>query len=344
MASGLASRNGILIKSSESLENANKVKTIVFDKTGTLTKGHLSISKIYNYSNSNEEEIIEAIANIENNSEHPIARGIVKYAKERNIKIDSTKVKEFKSVSGYGIEAKYNEEKYIIGNKKLMLKNNINIEKTIKENEINDDESLENDGNSILFIAKENELIALIGVKDIIKENAKEVIKKIKEKHINTVMLTGDNEKTAKAIANNLGIEKVIAGVVPKQKAEEITKLKQNGLVMMCGDGINDSVSLVKADIGVSVGNGTDIAMDSSDVVLMKDNLDRINTLIEISKKTMKIIKQNLFWAFFYNICMIPIATGILIPLGITMNPMMAAFSMTISSVTVTLNSLRMRK
>ena len=344
MASGLASRNGILIKSSESLENANKVKTIVFDKTGTLTKGHLSISKIYNYSNSNEEEIIEAIANIENNSEHPIARGIVRYAKERNIKIDSTKVKEFKSVSGYGIEAKYNEEKYIIGNKKLMLKNNINIEKTIKENEINDDESLENDGNSILFIAKENELIALIGVKDIIKENAKEVIKKIKEKHINTVMLTGDNEKTAKAIANNLGIEKVIAGVVPKQKAEEITKLKQNGLVMMCGDGINDSISLVKADIGVSVGNGTDIAIDSSDVVLMKDNLDRINTLIEISKKTMKIIKQNLFWAFFYNICMIPIATGILIPLGITMNPMMAAFSMTISSVTVTLNSLRMRK
>ena len=344
MASGLASRNGILIKSSESLENANKVKTIVFDKTGTLTKGHLSISKIYNYSNSNEEEIIEAIANIENNSEHPIARGIVRYAKERNIKIDSTKVKEFKSVSGYGIEAKYNEEKYIIGNKKLMLKNNINIEKIIKENEINDDESLENDGNSILFIAKENELIALIGVKDIIKENAKEVIKKIKEKHINTVMLTGDNEKTAKAIANNLGIEKVIAGVVPKQKAEEITKLKQNGLVMMCGDGINDSISLVKADIGVSVGNGTDIAIDSSDVVLMKDNLDRINTLIEISKKTMKIIKQNLFWAFFYNICMIPIATGILIPLGITMNPMMAAFSMTISSVTVTLNSLRMRK
>ena len=344
MASGLASRNGILIKSSESLENANKVKTIVFDKTGTLTKGHLSISKIYNYSNLNEEEIIEAIANIENNSEHPIARGIVKYAKERNIKIDSTKVKEFKNVSGYGIEAKYNEEKYIIGNKKLMLKNNINIEKTIKENEINDDESLEIDGNSILFIAKENELIALIGVKDIIKENAKEVIKKIKEKHINTVMLTGDNEKTAKAIANNLGIEKVIAGVVPKQKAEEITKLKQNGFVMMCGDGINDSISLVKADIGVSVGNGTDIAIDSSDVVLMKDNLDRINTLIEISKKTMRIIKQNLFWAFFYNICMIPIATGILIPLGITMNPMMAAFSMTISSVTVTLNSLRMRK
>ena len=165
----------------------------------------------------------------------------------------------------------------------------------------------------------------------------------MKNKKINTVMLTGDNEKTAKAIASNIGIEKIIAGVVPKQKAEEITKLKENGLVMMCGDGINDSISLVKADIGVSVGNGTDIAIDSSDVVLMNDDLNRINDLIEISKKTMRIIKQNLFWAFFYNICMIPIAVGIFVPLGITMNPMIASFSMTISSVTVTLNSLRIR-
>ena len=224
-----------------------------------------------------------------------------------------------------------------------MLKNNINIEKTIKEDDINDDEFLQNEGNSVLFIAKENVLIALIGVKDIIKENAKEVIEDLKNKKINTVMLTGDNEKTAKAIASNIGIEKIIAGVVPKQKAEEITKLKENGLVMMCGDGINDSISLVKADIGVSVGNGTDIAIDSSDVVLMNDDLNRINDLMEISKKTMRIIKQNLFWAFFYNICMIPIAVGIFVPLGITMNPMIASFSMTISSVTVTLNSLRIR-
>ena len=343
MASGLASKKGILIKSSESLENAHKVKTIVFDKTGTLTKGHLSISKIYNYSDIKEEKIIEAIANIENLSEHPIARGIVKYAQEKNIAIDSNKVKEFENISGYGLKAKYNEEEYLIGNKKLMLKNNINIEKTIKENNINDDELLQNEGNSILFIAKENTLIALIGVKDIIKENAKEVIEDLKNKKINTVMLTGDNEKTAKAIASNIGIEKIIAGVVPKQKAEEITKLKENGLVMMCGDGINDSISLVKADIGVSVGNGTDIAIDSSDVVLMNDDLNRINDLIEISKKTMRIIKQNLFWAFFYNICMIPIAVGIFVPLGITMNPMIASFSMTISSVTVTLNSLRIR-
>ena len=344
MASGLASRKGILVKSSEALENAHKIKTIVFDKTGTLTKGHLSISQIFNYSDLKENEIIEAVSNIENHSEHPIARGIVKYAEERNIPMDTKKVTDFKNISGYGIQAKYNDETYLIGNKKLMIENNIHIDKTIKENGMNDDETLENDGNSILFVAKEQTLIALIGVKDIIKENAKEVIDKLKQKNISTVMLTGDNEKTAKAIGKAIGIEKVIAGVVPKQKAEEITKLKENGLVMMCGDGINDSISLVKADIGVSVGSGTDIAMDSSDVVLMKDNLDKINDLINISKKTMRIIKQNLFWAFFYNICMIPIAAGVLIPLGITMNPMFAAFSMTISSVTVTLNSLRLKK
>ena len=342
MASGLASRNGILVKSSESLENAHKIKTIVFDKTGTLTKGHLSISKIFNYSDL-KEDIIEAVANIENHSEHPIAQGIVKYAEEKHIQMDSKEVTDFKNISGYGIEANYDKANYLIGNKKLMLENNIDINKTIKENQMNDDETLENDGNSILFVAKEHMLIALIGVKDIIKENAKEVVDKLKKQNIQTVMLTGDNEKTAKAIGKDIGIETVIAGVVPKQKAEEITKLKENGLVMMCGDGINDSISLVKADIGVSVGSGTDIAMDSSDVVLMKDNLDKINDLIKISKKTMRIIKQNLFWAFFYNICMIPIAAGILIPLGITMNPMFAAFSMTISSVTVTLNSLRLK-
>lgn len=344
MASGLASRQGILIKSSESLENAHKIKTIVFDKTGTLTKGHLSISQIFNYSELKDKEIIEIVANIENHSEHPIAKGIVKYAEEKNILIDSKKVSEFKNISGYGIQAKFEKTNYFIGNKKLMLENNINFDKTIKENESNDDETLENDGNSIIFVAKEQELIALIGVKDIIKEDAEETINKLKSQNITTVMLTGDNKKTAKSIGKAIGIEKIIAGVVPKQKAEEIKKLKENGLVMMCGDGINDSISLVEADIGVSVGSGTDIAMDSSDVVLMKDNLSKINDFLQISKKTMRIIKQNLFWAFFYNICMIPIAAGVLIPLGITMNPMFAAFSMTISSVTVTLNSLRLKK
>ena len=202
---------------------------------------------------------------------------------------------------------------------------------------------LVNQGNSILFVSLNNELIALIGVKDILKENVIDVIQKLKNRNIDIVMLTGDNEKTAEIIAKEIGINKVISNVTPKEKSEQIKKLKEKGLVMMCGDGINDSVSLVTADIGVSVSNGTDIAMDSSQVVLMNDNLEKIDDLIEISRKTIRNIKQNLFWAFFYNICMIPIACGVLQPFGITMNPMIAAFAMTISSLTVVLNALRLR-
>ena len=216
-------------------------------------------------------------------------------------------------------------------------------ENSIKIPKEDDETNLVTEGNSILYVAQDQKIIALIGVKDTIKEESKEIIEKLKKRKIEVIMLTGDNEKTAKAIAKQLGIEKVIANVLPKQKAEEIKKLKQNGLVMMCGDGINDSVSLVTADIGVSISSGTDIAMDSAEVVLMNDNLEKIEELIEISRKTIKNIKQNLFWAFFYNICMVPIACGILEPLGITMNPMIAAFAMTISSLTVVLNALRLR-
>ena len=212
-----------------------------------------------------------------------------------------------------------------------------------KEDNEQYEKDLVNQGNSILFVSLNNELIALIGVKDILKENVIDVIQKLKNRNIDIVMLTGDNEKTAEIIAKEIGINKVISNVTPKEKSEQIKKLKENGLVMMCGDGINDSVSLVTADIGVSVSSGTDIAMDSSQVVLMNDNLEKIYDLIEISRKTIRNIKQNLFWAFFYNICMIPIACGVLQPFGITMNPMIAAFAMTISSLTVVLNALRLR-
>ena len=217
-------------------------------------------------------------------------------------------------------------------------------ENNIKVNNEKDEKDLVNQGNSILFVSKNNELIALIGVKDILKENVIDVIQKLKNRNIDIVMLTGDNKKTADIIAKEIGIDKVISNVTPKEKSEQIKRLKENGLVMMCGDGINDSVSLITTDIGVSVSSGTDIAMDSSQVVLMNDNLEKINDLIEISKKTIRNIKQNLFWAFFYNICMIPIACGILQPLGIAMNPMIAAFAMTISSLTVVLNALRLKR
>ena len=339
ISSGKASKKGILVKTSEALENAHKIKTICFDKTGTLTKGELTISKIYNYSNLEEKEIIKKVASIENKSEHPIARAIVEKAKEEKIELDQ--INNFKAIAGYGVVAEIQEQEkshnYLIGNKKLMQENNIQIPKE------DDETKLVTEGNSILYVAQDQKIIALIGVKDTIKEESKKIVEKLKKRKIEVIMLTGDNEKTAKAIAKQLGIEKVIANVLPKQKAEEIKKLKQNGLVMMCGDGINDSVSLVTADIGVSISSGTDIAMDSAEVVLMNDNLEKIEELIEISRKTIKNIKQNLFWAFFYNICMVPIACGILEPLGITMNPMIAAFAMTISSLTVVLNALRLR-
>ena len=339
IASGEASKKGILIKNSEALENAHKVNTILFDKTGTLTKGKLSISKIYNYSNMKENDIIKIVSSIESKSEHPIAKGIVRDAKERKITLE--KVKEFKNVPGLGVTAVYNDNKYVVGNKKLMEENDI----ALNDKALKDEEKLQLSGNSILFVAKEDELIALLGVKDNVKENAKDVISRLKIIGMKVVMLTGDNEKTAKAIASLIGIDEVIAEVMPKDKAKTVENLKNNNeLVMMCGDGINDSVSLVKADIGVSVGSGTDVAMDSSNVVLMNDILEKIVDLIEISKKTIRNIKQNLFWAFFYNLCMIPIAIGLFSPLGITINPMMASIAMTISSVTVTLNSLRLKR
>ena len=354
IASGESSKKGILIKNSESLENAHKVKTIVFDKTGTLTKGKLTLSKMYNYTKNivdnkkennrlnslSDEDILKITASIEAKSEHPIARGIVQEAKERKIELE--RVRKFENLAGLGVIAEYNGEKYFIGNKKLMEQNNIIFDTNFSIDK--DEEELQKEGNSLLFVAKDNKLIALLGVNDNVKENAKDVISKLKARNINVIMLTGDNEKTAKSIADLIGIDNVIAGVMPKDKAETIENLKKNNeLVMMCGDGINDSVSLVKADIGVSVGSGTDVAMDSSDIVLMNNDLEKIVELIDISKKTIRNIKQNLFWAFFYNLCMLPIAIGLFSPFEIIINPMMASIAMTISSITVTLNSLRLK-
>ena len=335
VSSGVASKKGILIKNSEALENAHKIKTIVFDKTGTLTKGELTVSKIYNYTELKNEDIMNVVAKVESKSEHPIAKAIRKYVV--NLEND-IHVEDFKAIPGYGVSAVVENEKYLIGNKKLMAENGIEIENS------NNEEDLICIGNSILYVAKNNKIIALIGVKDVVKENAKKVVAKLKEQHINVVMLTGDNEKTSEYIASELGINNVIANVKPREKAETINKLKKYGMVAMCGDGINDSVSLVTADIGISISTGTDIAMDSSSVVIMNDNLDKINELISISKKTITNIKQNLFWAFFYNICMIPIAMGVFSKIGVKLNPMLAALAMTISSLTVVLNALRLRR
>ena len=336
IASTEANKKGIVIKQSEVLENAAKISTAIFDKTGTLTKGTLTVSKIYNYTEFDENEILEILASGEKKSSHPIALAIVNFAKEKNIKLKT--LEEFEEIPGKGIVIKIEGNKYYIGNKKLLEENNINL---INEKDL---DNVLKEGNSIVFLANESKVLALTCVKDVLKESTKDVILKLKKENIHPVMLTGDNEKTAKVIAEAAGIESVVANVSPKRKSEVVKEYKQKAITLMCGDGINDSVALNYADVGVSFFNGTDIAVNSSNVILMTDNLERILDLILLSKKTLKNIKQNLFWAFIYNTLMIPVAMGLFSKFGIVLNPMIASFAMTISSLTVVLNSLRLRK
>ncbi len=337
VAEGLCANNGILVKKSEILENAQKINTIVFDKTGTLTYGKLKISEIKNYTNMKNKELLQLIGSLEAKSTHPIGKAFTDYLEEN--KITKVEIKDFENASGHGIIGTVNNQKMIIGNSKILEK--YNIENNYKK----DEEELSKNGNSIVYVTQNNRIIALIGVNDIVRDNAKQVIKELNENKIDTIMLTGDNKDTATKIAEDIGITKVIANVLPSEKTNVIKKLKsENKIVMMCGDGINDSPALATADIGVSVKSGTDIAMDSSDVILTRDNLDSITKLISISKKTIKIIKQNLFWAFFYNVLMIPIAIGFLKPIGISINPMIASIAMVLSSLTVICNTLRLRR
>ena len=337
VSEGLCASRGILVKKSEILENASKIDTVVFDKTGTLTYGKLKISEIYNYSDLMENDLIQLVGSIEEKSSHPIGKAFIDYMVEN--KIEKTSVEDFENIVGYGIVGKIKNENIIIGNKKIIDKFNI-----VNEH-IDDEKALASNGNSIIYVAKEKEIIALIGVNDLVRENAADVIKSMNKNNIQTIMLTGDNKETAEKIGSQLGISKVISNVLPSQKAQIIIELKQNGnKVMMCGDGINDSPAITNADIGVSVKSGTDIAMDSADVILTKNDMGSILELINISKKTLRNIKQNLFWAFFYNTLMIPIAIGIFKPLGITINPMIASIAMVFSSLTVIFNALRLKK
>ena len=337
ISEGICASNGILVKKSEILENASKINTVVFDKTGTLTYGKLRISQIYNYSDLSDKELIKLAGSIEETSTHPIGKAFIKYMQEN--KILKSEVKNVENIAGYGLVGEVDNKKIILGNRKI-------IEKfSVENNHLDDEKMLTSNGNSIIYVASEKEVLALIGVNDIVRKNAKNVISQLKNHNIKTIMLTGDNKETAEKIGQELGISEVISNVLPSQKSETIKTLKQDGnRVMMCGDGINDSPALTCADIGVSVKSGTDIAMDSSDVILTKNDLDSILKLIKISEKTIRNIKQNLFWAFFYNCLMIPIAIGLLKPFGISINPMIASLAMVFSSFTVILNALRLKK
>ena len=335
VATGLSAKHGILIKSSEILESVSLIDTIIFDKTGTLTKGELEISEII--TDFNEQELLKIVASIESNSTHPIRNAFLKYIKTE--KIDLLKTKNFSNLEGIGITAQLNKDTYYLGNNKLFK--NLNIANPYQETEKN----LKIKGNSIVYVIKNNSAIAIIGIKDKIKKEAKTVISKLKQQNKQIVMLTGDNKEVANLVARELGITEVIAEVMPKDKRDVINKLKVEGnKVMMIGDGINDAPSLALADIGISFKGATNIATNSADVILLRNDLTSILDLVIISKETLKKIYQNLFLAFFYNIIMIIIATGIFSSLNITINPMIASIAMTLSSLTVVFNTLRLKK
>ena len=331
ISEGLCAKNGILVKSSETLENAHKIDTVVFDKTGTLTYGSLKISKIYNYSSYSDKDLLKIVSSIEDKSTHPISKA---FTKKDLLKLDS-----YKQLDGLGLCAKINSKTYYLANGKIFDK------LKLKNDYLDDEKNLLEDGSSIIYVIEDKKVLALIGVSDIEREDAKMIVANLQKLSKEVILLTGDNSVVANRLAKKIGISKVIANVYPKDKAKVISDLiKDDKKVMMIGDGINDAPSLATATIGVSISSGTDIATNSADVILMNDKLNSIIKLMYISKRTIKNIKQNLFWAFFYNILMIPAAAGLLTKFGIRMNPMLASLAMTISSLTVVFNALRLKK
>ncbi|MGI0043733.1 MAG: copper-translocating P-type ATPase, partial [Nitrososphaeraceae archaeon] len=339
MGAGKAAENGILFKGGEYLEIANKVKTIVFDKTGTLTKGKPSVTDIIDMSQMGKNEILRLAAIAESGSEHPLGQAVVNYAKEKGISI--TNPDSFEAVSGHGLKAKYADHTILIGNRKLMDENNIHLTSAI-DSKLKD---LENQGKTAVLIAIDNKLMGIIGIADTIKENAKEAIDALKSMGIQVVMLTGDNQRPANAVASKLSIDRVIAQVLPQEKEQVIAKLKGEGkVVAMVGDGINDAPALARADLGMAIGSGTDVAKETGGIILIKDDIRDVVTALDLGKKTVSKIKQNLFWAFAYNTGLIPIAGGVLVPfLGVGIFgwlPMLAGVAMAMSSVTVVGNSI----
>lgn len=331
VSNGLCAEKGLFLRNGEVLERAKTIDTIVLDKTGTLTQGKLRVYEFQNDSNLTDAEFLNVVANLESFSSHPIHTAF-----DVTKKLD---VSHFEELSGMGILAKINDDEYYLGNHKILTRLKLKNRYQTKE----DDYSKA--GCSIIYVVQNKKLIGIIGVKDTVREESKEAIHEFMHRGIDVVMLTGDHEGVANQIAKEVGIRHVISDVLPKEKASYIEKLKQDGKhVIMVGDGINDAPALVASSIGISINQGTDVAMDSADVILMNNNLSNIIDFIDISKRSYHIIWQNLFWAFFYNALMIPIAAGFLSPLGITMNPMVASIAMTISSLTVVMNSLRLRR
>ena len=336
VATGKSAELGLLFKNAESLENLHKVDTILLDKTGTITEGRPVVTDVIAKTDNNS--FIEIAASLEELSEHPLSDAIKNYANDKEIKIHY--VDDFESIVGRGIKGKINNNIYYAGNLRLMEENNINVNDYKK---INDD--LSKDGKTSMYFANELEVIGIIAAKDLAKNSSKHAIDTLKKEGFEVTMVTGDNEVTAESIRKNLNIDKKFAEVLPQDKDKVVRKLQTEGKkVAMVGDGINDAPALARSDIGIAIGNGSDVAIDSADVILVQNSLFDLVKSIDLSRATIKTIKENLFWAFFYNVILIPLAAGLLYPaFGLKLNPMFAAFAMSLSSVFVCLNSLRLR-
>ena len=339
VGTGKGAENGILIKGGEALETTHKINTIVFDKTGTITEGKPIVTDIITVDDISEEELLKVAASAEKSSEHPLGEAIVKECEDRNLGF--YKIDKFMALPGRGIEVEIENSHILLGNAKLMKDKNIEWENMKQESD-----RLAGEGKTPMYIAIDNKIVGIIAVADIVKENSKKAIKKLHDMGIEVAMITGDNKKTAESIAKQVGIDKVLSEVLPQDKSSEVKKLQGEGkFVAMVGDGINDAPALAQADIGIAIGSGTDVAMESADIVLMRSDLLDVSTAIKLSKATMTNIKENLFWAFGYNVIGIPVAAGVLYLFGgPLLNPVIAALAMAFSSTSVLLNALRLKR
>lgn len=339
VGTGLGAEKGILIRDAESLEIAHKVNTIVFDKTGTLTKGKPEVTDIVPTRKMDKHELLALAASIEKGSEHSLAEAIVKKANDEKIKLDT--VSKFKALAGHGVVGEIGKKKVYFGNRRLMEKDNISLDSHLESVE-----KLEGEGKTVMMLGVNGNLEGLIAVADTIKESARDGVDALTRKGIEVVMITGDNQRTAQAIASRLGIKRVLAEVLPEQKEAEVRKIQKEGkVVAMVGDGINDAPALAAADIGIAMGTGTDVAIEAADITLINKDLKSVASSIELSKKTMRTIKMNLFWAFGYNVLLIPVAMGVLYPFfQILLNPIFASVAMATSSISVVGNSLLLKR
>ncbi|MFC1911820.1 heavy metal translocating P-type ATPase, partial [Chloroflexota bacterium] len=353
VGTGKGAENGILIRNAEALERAHKINAVLLDKTGTLTRGEPEVTDVLATPSYSQEEILKLAASVERNSEHPLAEAIVKAATEKTLKLSPAS--GFNAIPGHGVEAVVKNKKLLLGNLKLMKDSKLTLNGLEKEVD-----TLWGQGKTVMFLGVDGQMAGMIALADTLKPGAKEAIQALHGMGIEVTMLTGDSRRVAETIAREAGIDRAVAEVLPEHKAQEVKRLQQEGkVVAMVGDGINDAPALAKADIGIAIGTGTDVAVETADIALISGDLTGIVTAISLSKRTLRTIKQNLFWAFAYNTALIPVAAGVLflafgstgVPSGLKfilgnygfLNPILAAAAMAASSITVVMNSLRLR-